>query len=171
MREWEWHKGHTELGSQCLKLHKEVCVSDLAIQCDLATNHHQQKAEEASRLAIKLSSRFWERLHSLERTFCRRTAYHFWAQISHSPQASTLANKRFVRTSPPQVTHQVSKRALRARLPPKFTRQSFENEHFVIFHPPQVKREASSERTHQAAVPSSFAIPAPQSRTPPNVKT
>lgn len=45
MREWEWHKGHTELGSQCLKLHKEVCVSDLAIQCDLATNHHQQKAE------------------------------------------------------------------------------------------------------------------------------
>ena len=77
-----------------------------------------------------------------------------------------------------------AKRAFRTRLPSKFTRQvsktsaSFKTSSNKVSHmskspkrafrtrlPPKVKREATSEHTHQAALPSSFAIPAPPSNT------
>ena len=48
------------------------------------------------------------------------------------------------------------KRAFRTRLPQKLTCQS-----------PKVKRKHPSEHTHQAALPSSFAIPAPPNNTRP----
>ena len=75
-----------------------------------------------------------------------------------------------------------AKRAFRARLPPKFMRHvaktspSYETSSkshmskspkraFCTRLPPKVKRQAPSEHTHQAALPSSFTIPSPPSNT------
>ena len=57
------------------------------------------------------------------------------------------------------------KRAFRTRLPQKLTCQSLQNERFVRDFLQKVKRKHPSEHTHHAALPSSFAIPAPPNNT------
>ena len=69
---------------------------------------------------------------------------HETSSKSHTP---SLQNERFVRDFLKNSHVKVCKQAFRTRLPPK------------------VKREAPSEHKHQAALPSSFAIPAPPNNT------
>ena len=89
-------------------------------------------------------------------------------QIALSPAFRTLDThdlRRGLRVKSP-------KRAFRTRLPQKLTRQSLQNERFVRDFL-QKKRKHPSEHTHHAALPSSFAIPAPpnniRSHANPNV--
>ena len=53
------------------------------------------------------------------------------------------------------------KRAFRTRLPQKLTRQSLQNERFVRDFLQKSSGNTHQEHTHHAALPSSFAIPAP----------
>ena len=72
----------------------------------------------------------------------------------------SLPNERFVRDFLQKSRVKSPKRAFCTRLPPKVTCQSLQNEHFV-----RVKRKHPSEHTHHAALPSSFASPAPPNNT------
>ena len=106
--------------------------------------------------------------------------------------ASRLQDERFVRDFLQKSHVKSPKRAFLTRLPPKVTRQvsktsvSYETcskthmsksakQAFRTRLPPKVKRKHPSEHTHHAALPSSFAIPAPPNKTRshanPNVTT
>ena len=93
------------------------------------------------------------------------------------------AKRAFRARLPPNVARfEPAIRALRTRLLPKFMRQSFKTSisyetspkvkspkralHMRL--PPKVKREPPSEHTHQAALPSSFAIPPPPNNARPH---
>ena len=89
-------------------------------------------------------------------------------QIALSPAFRTLDTRdlcRGLRVKSP-------KRAFRTRLPQKLTSKSAKRA-FRTRLPPKVKRKHPSEHTHHAALPSSFAIPAPpnniRSHANPNV--
>ena len=96
--------------------------------------------------------------------------------------ASSLKNERFVRDFLQKSRVQSPKRAFRTRFPPKVTRQvsktSVSCETSSKTHmsksakrgfrtrlPPKVQRQHPSEHTHHAALPSSFASPAPRNNT------
>ena len=90
-------------------------------------------------------ARAWDKSHS------RLHFAHSTRTISAEGCASSLQNERFVyETSSKTHTSKSAKRAFRMRLPPK------------------VKRKHPSEHTHHAALPSSFAIPAPPNNTRPH---
>ena len=95
---------------------------------------------------------------------------------------SSLQSERFVRDFLQKSHVKYPKRALRTRLPPKVTCQvsktsvSYETSSkthvskslkraFRVRLPPKVKRKHPSEHTHHAALPSSFASPAPPNNT------
>ena len=82
-------------------------------------------------------ARAWDKSHS------RLHLVHSTRTISAEGCASSLQNERFVRDFLKNSHAKSAKRAFRTRLPPK------------------VKRKHPSEHTHHAALPSSFAIPAP----------
>ena len=103
-------------------------------------------------------------------------------ETSSKSHTSSLQNKRFVRDFLQKSHVKSAKRALRTRLPQKVTRQvsktsvSYETSSkthmsksakraFRTRLPPKVKRKHPSEHTHHAALPSSFAIPAPPNNT------
>ena len=90
-------------------------------------------------------------------------------QIALSPAFRTLDTHdlcRGLRVKSP-------KRAFRTRLPPKTHTSKSAKRAFRTRLPPKVKRKHPSEHTHHAALPSSFAIPAPpnniRSHANPNV--
>ena len=102
---------------------------------------------------------------------------------SHS---SSLQNERFVRDFLQKSHVKSPKRAFRTSLPPKVTCQvsrtsvSYETSFkthmsksakraFRTRLPPKVKRKHPSEHTHHAALPSSFASPAPPSLRLPRI--
>ena len=112
-------------------------------------------------------------------------------ETSSKSHASSLKNERFVRDVLQKSHVKSPKRAFRTRLPPKVTCQvpktsvSYETSSskthmsksairtFRMRLPPKVQRKHPSEHTHHAALPSSFAIPAPpndaRSHANPNV--
>ena len=111
-------------------------------------------------------------------------------ETSSKSHASSLQNERFVRDFLQTSRCEAARRAFRTRLPPKVTRQvsktSVSHETSSKSHmsksakrtfrtrlPPKVQRKHPSEHTHHAALPSSFAIPAPpnniRSHANPNV--
>ena len=102
-----------------------------------------------------------------------------------SKKSHVKSPKRAFRTRlPPKVTCQVSKnegfvrdflqksrakspkRAFRTRLPPKLTCQSLQNEHFVRDFLQKSSGNTHRKHTHHAALPSSFASPAPSKQYP-----
>ena len=114
----------------------------------------------------------------------------FSYETSSKSHASSLKNERFVRDFLQKSHVKSPKRAFRTRLPPKVTRQvpktnvlyeTSSKTHmsksakrtFRTRLPPKVQRKHPSEHTHHAALPSSFAIPAPpndnRSHANPNV--
>ena len=85
------------------------------------------------------------------RTPCRHTICPHTTSVSYETSSnshtSSLQNDRFVRDFLKNSHVKVCKRGFHTRLPP------------------EVKRERPSEHTHHAALPSSFAIPAPPNNT------
>ena len=103
-------------------------------------------------------------------------------ETSSKSHTSSLQNERFVRDFLQKSHVKSAKRAFRSRHPPKVTRQvsktsvSYETSSKTHMSksakralrtrlPPKVKRKHPSEHTHHAALPSSFAIPAPPNNT------
>ena len=78
-------------------------------------------------------------------------------ETSSKSHTSSLQNERFVRDFLQKSHVKSPKCALRTRLPPKVTCQ--------VSKTPKVKRKHPSEHTHHAALPSSFASPAPPHNT------
>ena len=78
-----------------------------------------------------------------------------------SSRASSLQNERFVRDFLQKSHVKSPKRAFRRRLPQELTCQSLPNERFVR----DFLRQAEAPIGAQAALPSSFAIPAPPNNT------
>ena len=116
------------------------------LACILRTRH----ARSPQRIA-----RAWDKSHSRlhfahsTHTISAEGRAHM-GQIALSPAFGALDThdlRRGLRVKSP-------KRAFRTRLPQKLTRQSLQNEQ-------KLKRIHPSEHTHHAALPSSFAIPAP----------
>ena len=112
-------------------------------------------------------------------------------ETSSKSHASSLKKERFVRDFLQKSHVKSPKRAFRPRLPPKVTCQvpkasvSYETSSKTHISksakrtlrtrlPPKVQRKHPSEHTHHAALPSSFAIPAPpintRSHANPNVR-
>ena len=83
-------------------------------------------------------------------------------ETSSKSHTSSLQNERFVRDFLKKSHVKSPKRAFRTRLPQKLTSKSAKRA-FRTRLPPKVKRKHPSEHTHthHAALPSSFAIPAP----------
>ena len=103
-------------------------------------------------------------------------------ETSSKSHMSSLQNERFVRDFLQKSHVKSPKRAFRTRLPPKVTCQvpitsvSYETSSkthmsksakrtFRTRLPPKVQQKHPSEHTHHAALPSSFAIPAPPNDT------
>ena len=103
-------------------------------------------------------------------------------ETSSKSHASSLKNERFVRDFIQKSHVKSPKRAFRTRLPPNVTCQvpktsvSYETSSkthmsksakrtFRTRLPPKLQRKHPSEHTHHAALPSSFAIPAPPNDT------
>ena len=106
---------------------------------------------------------------------CKTSVSYETSSKSHAP---SLKNERFVRDFLQKSHVKSPKRAFRTRLPPKVTCQVPKTS--VLYEtsskthmsksakrtsrtrlPPKVQRKHPSEHTHHAALPSSFAIPAP----------
>ena len=102
----------------------------------LACISRTRRARSPQRVA-----RAWDKSHS------RLHLVHSTRTISAEGCASSLQNERFVRDFLQKSRVKSPKRACRTRLPPK------------------VKRKHPSEHTHHAALPSSFASPAPPNNT------
>ena len=94
-------------------------------------------------------------------TICPRTTSVSYETSSKS-HAYSLQNERFVRDFLQQSHVKSPKQAFRTRLPhmSKSAKRAFRTR-----LPPKVKRKHPSEHTHHAALPSSFAIPAPPNNT------
>ena len=94
-------------------------------------------------------------------------------ETSSKSHASSLQDNRFVRDFLQKSRVESPKRAFRTRLPPKLTCQSLQNEHLVRDFFQKSGKPHQSTDTHQAPLPSSFAIPAPpnnaRSHANPNV--
>ena len=110
---------------------------------------------------------------------CKTSVSYETSSKSHAP---SLKNERFVRDFLQKLHVKSPKRAFRTRLPPKVTCQvpktsvlyeTSSKTHmsksakrtFRTRLPPKVQRKHPSEHTHHAALPSSFAIPAPPNDT------
>ena len=132
----------------------------------------------------------WDSLVGHTLRGCKTSASYETSSKSH---ASSLQNERFVRDFLQKSHVKSPKRAFRARLPQKVTRQvsktsvsceTSSKSHTSKTHmsksakrafrtrlPPKVKRKHPSEHTHHAALPSSFAIPAPPNHTRSHAKS
>ena len=98
---------------------------------------------------------------SRRHTVCRHTRIVMRAFRTTRSHASRLQDERFVR----DFLQKSRVKSSRTRLPPKVTRQVSKTNVSTRL-PPKVKRKHPSEHTHHAALPSSFAIPAPPKTTP-----
>ena len=86
-------------------------------------------------------------------------------ETSSKSHMSSLQNERFVRDFLQKSCAKSPKRAFRSRLPPRLTCQSLQNE---ISYETSSKSQAETPigaHTHHAALPSSFASPAPPNNT------
>ena len=117
-------------------------------------------------ISYETSSFLQKSFKSTKREFHTRLPPQVARQVSKTSvsqdkiHSSSLQNERFVRDFLKNSHLKSAKPAFRTRL------QTSSKSHASSLQiPPKVKREAPSEHTHQAALPSSFAIPAPPNNT------
>ena len=156
-------------------------LSTKAAQIPMALRHHERRvATQSARTLEAVTRAFRTRLPpKVTLRGCKTSVSYETSSKSH---ASSLQNEHFVRDFLQKSHVKSPKRAFRTRLLQKVTRQvsktsvSYETSSkthmsksakraFRARLPPKVKRKHPSEHTHHAALPSSFAIPAPPSNT------